>query len=61
MVINKKRSIPVGMNNVKVIVCEVYSRVVGYMRPISQFNNGKKCEAMERKYVTGVNNPKNND
>jgi len=29
--------------------CEVYSRVVGYLRPVSQWNNGKQEEFKERK------------
>ena len=29
--------------------CEVYSRVVGYLRPVSQWNNGKQSEWAERK------------
>jgi len=29
--------------------CEVYSRVVGYLRPVHQWNNGKKEEYSERK------------
>ena len=29
--------------------CEVYSRVVGYLRPISQYNAGKQQEVKERK------------
>ena len=29
--------------------CEVYSRVVGYLRPISQWNNGKRAEFEQRK------------
>lgn len=29
--------------------CEVYSRVVGYLRPISFWNIGKKEEFKERK------------
>ena len=24
--------------------CEVYSRVVGYLRPVNQWNDGKKAE-----------------
>lgn len=28
---------------------EVYSRVVGYMRPVSQWNDGKKSEFKKRK------------
>ncbi len=29
--------------------CEVYSRVVGYIRPVSQWNKGKKAEYDQRK------------
>ncbi len=29
--------------------CEVYSRVVGYLRPVKQWNNGKKEEFVNRK------------
>jgi ribonucleoside-triphosphate reductase len=29
--------------------CEVYSRVVGYLRPVSQWHKGKKQEYGERK------------
>jgi ribonucleoside-triphosphate reductase len=29
--------------------CEVYSRVVGYLRPISQWNKGKQQEFKDRK------------
>lgn len=29
--------------------CEVYSRVVGYLRPVSQWNPGKKQEFKDRK------------
>ena len=29
--------------------CEVYSRVVGYLRPVQQWNDGKKTEFSERK------------
>ena len=29
--------------------CEVYSRVVGYLRPIQQWNKGKKAEFVMRK------------
>ena len=32
---------------------DVYSRVVGYLRPVRQWNNGKKQEFLERKtYLT---------
>jgi hypothetical protein len=29
--------------------CEVYSRIVGYLRPVNQWNDGKKKEYEERK------------
>lgn len=29
--------------------CEVYSRVVGYFRPVSNWNRGKKEEFKDRK------------
>ncbi|MDO8424856.1 MAG: anaerobic ribonucleoside-triphosphate reductase [bacterium] len=29
--------------------CEVYSRIVGYLRPVGQWNEGKKQEFRERK------------
>lgn len=28
--------------------CEVYSRVVGYLRPVSQWNKGKQAEYYDR-------------
>ncbi|MFA6437489.1 MAG: ribonucleoside triphosphate reductase [Candidatus Paceibacterota bacterium] len=34
--------------NKKKIVCEVYSRVVGYLRPVSQWNKGKQQEFKDR-------------
>jgi ribonucleoside-triphosphate reductase len=30
--------------------CEVYSRVVGFIRPINQWNVGKQSEWEDRKY-----------
>jgi len=32
--------------------CEVWTRVMGYHRPISSFNVGKKGEVAERKYFS---------
>jgi ribonucleoside-triphosphate reductase len=29
--------------------CEVYSRIVGYIRPVQQWNDGKKAEFFDRK------------
>jgi len=30
--------------------CEVYSRVVGYIRPVDQWNPGKQSEFSDRQY-----------
>ena len=30
------------------IPCEVYSRIVGYFRPVSNWNGGKRAEFMDR-------------
>lgn len=30
--------------------CEVWTRVMGYHRPVSHFNTGKKAEHMSRKH-----------
>jgi anaerobic ribonucleoside-triphosphate reductase len=33
----------------KKVPCEVYSRIVGYFRPIRNWNKGKRQEFVERK------------
>lgn len=30
--------------------CEIWTRVMGYYRPVSAFNKGKKSEYKDRKY-----------
>lgn len=32
--------------------CEIWTRVMGYFRPLSEFNKGKKSEFYSRKYFT---------
>ncbi len=29
--------------------CEVYSRIVGYIRPVNQWNKGKRAEFVDRR------------
>jgi anaerobic ribonucleoside-triphosphate reductase len=37
--------------------CEVWTRVMGYFRPVSQFNTGKKSEYSDRKlFIEPVSN-----
>ncbi len=38
------------LENVKGEKCEVWTRVMGYHRPVSEFNRGKKSEFYERRY-----------
>jgi len=34
--------------------CEIWTRVMGYHRPVSQYNHGKKSEFYSRTYFRGV-------
>ncbi len=38
------------LENVKGEKCEIWTRVMGYHRPVSEFNKGKKSEFKERVY-----------
>jgi len=41
--------------NAIICTCEIYSRVVGYYRPVNQWNAGKRSEFKARKvYSIGV-------
>ena len=40
--------------NKKRTKCEVYSRVVGYIRPITQWNEGKQAEWSDRKVFKAI-------
>jgi len=35
-------------NKLKRQPCEVYSRIVGYLRPVQQWNKGKRAEFSDR-------------
>jgi anaerobic ribonucleoside-triphosphate reductase len=37
---------------VKRIPCEVYSRIVGYLRPVQNWNDGKRQEFKDRQVYT---------
>ena len=37
------------MEEIKRIPCEVYSRIVGYFRPVRNWNKGKRQEFQDRK------------
>ncbi len=39
--------------------CEVWTRVMGYHRPVSQFNIGKKSEHYSRKHFTECSSANN--
>lgn len=46
---NKISDLKKEMGEVKGSKCEVYSRVVGYLRPVQNWNKGKKEEFEMRK------------
>lgn len=37
------------MKRLKRQKCEIYSRIVGYIRPVQQWNKGKKSEYLDRR------------
>ena len=37
------------LKNKQICDCEIYSRVVGYFRPVKQWNPGKQAEWSDRK------------
>lgn len=39
-----------GLNEQERTRCEVWTRVMGYHRPVSQFNTGKQQEHKDRRY-----------
>jgi len=41
---------PITLSNDERQPCEIWTRVMGYHRPMSSFNIGKKGEFHERKY-----------
>ncbi len=41
---------PVTLNDAEHQPCEIWTRVMGYHRPMSSFNIGKKGEFHERRY-----------
>ena len=46
---NKISDLKKEMSEVQGSKCEVYSRVVGYLRPVQNWNKGKKEEFKERR------------
>ena len=41
-----------GKNQIKAIKTEVYSRIVGYYRPVQSWNKGKREEFSQREYIS---------
>ena len=39
----------IGLSDTERTPCEVWTRVMGYHRPVSAFNNGKRAEHAERR------------
>ncbi len=47
--VKKEKELRTTSRIVKKVPCEVYSRVVGYYRPVANWNLGKQQEFEERK------------
>jgi ribonucleoside-triphosphate reductase len=48
-ILGKIKKLEKELREVKGAPCEVFSRSVGYLRPVSQWNKGKQEEFKERK------------
>lgn len=48
----KIKELETKLKEVKGTKCEVYSRVVGYHRPVDNWNEGKQLEFFDRKTFT---------
>lgn len=46
-----EKMVSVKKVKVKVIIPEIYSRVVGYFRPVQNWNKGKQQEFKDRRYL----------
>ncbi|MCD6129342.1 MAG: hypothetical protein J7J10_00075 [Deltaproteobacteria bacterium] len=47
-ILKKIRKLEEKLREVKGTPCEIFSRSVGYLRPVSQWNEGKQEEFKER-------------
>ncbi|MCD0502037.1 anaerobic ribonucleoside-triphosphate reductase [Bordetella petrii] len=43
---------PITLDNSQRVRCEVWTRVMGYHRPVTSFNTGKQGEFNERRFFT---------
>lgn len=48
---------PIQLNDQERTRCEVWSRVMGYHRPVSFWNPGKQSEHRERRFFVADNKP----
>jgi len=48
IILNQIAKLEEQLQNVKGTECEVYSRIVGYFRPVKDWNNGKQEEYKQR-------------
>ncbi len=48
-ILKKIRKLEEELKEVEGTPCEIFSRSVGYLRPVSQWNKGKQEEFKERK------------
>lgn len=44
-----ENSAPIELKDAERTACEIWSRVMGYHRPVTAWNAGKQCEHRDRK------------
>lgn len=49
---HKEQTADICLSDAERTPCEIWTRVMGYFRPASEFNQGKKAEFRERKYFS---------
>jgi len=49
---NNSCDVPIGLHDEERTPCEVWTRCMGYFRPVTNFNIGKKQEFADRKYFS---------
>jgi anaerobic ribonucleoside-triphosphate reductase len=48
----KESTMKITIDNAERQQCEVWTRVMGYHRPVASFNTGKKSEHRQRRFFT---------
>ena len=55
---NKKNEVTLPLDDAERQPCEVWTRVMGYHRPVDSFNVGKKAEHRQRRFFRDTESQK---